>query len=369
MSDEQDEQVEETEQAEKAEPVEQAPVRTPDPESESWEIAKRIAQKTGKVSSLFSSCIRAANKVESVVSDADEKEIRAFAAYTSNFLLKISPSLRSVFYFVAKTHHPEAIRAIQKFNVTEMMGIFSPAELASVLGITFLYRKMRKACNQEEWKLLRKKILAHIDIGTSIGKRMQHIGVGNGILIGGLRFLAITAFANYNFKAYQEYKKKSRRPNCIFDMKIETEVFGCNHLQVASYLATELGYVAPRSTVSLTFGMDAFHVDPKALSPKLQEQVISWRGAMAYIESYHATGEAPDVSKEYLLTLTTDQRAMMEREIELILNQKDGPAEHWLEKGWNDLPPEIAAALSPNGEKVEETAEQQEAPSEEEVTT
>lgn len=336
--------------------------------SESWDTARRIAQKTGKISSLFTSCIRSANKIESVVNAAEEQKIREMVVASSYFLLKISPSLQSVFYFAAKAYHPEELAQIQKLTVKGLLRIFPPAEIGSILGITFLYRKMKKKCNPDEWAILRKKLLAHMDIGALIGAKMRHIGIGNGILIGGLRFLAITSYAICNLKLYQEFKKKSRKPNVVFSIPIEEEVFGCNHLQIASYLASELGYVAPRSMVSMSFGMDAVDVDPDALSsPKLQEQVLSWRGAMAYMESYHSTGMSPEeVPEGYALNLSKAEEADLEADVEKIIKNKETPTDHWIDKAWKDIPEDIAAQLraefagaEPEAAKEEETADEE----------
>lgn len=310
----------------------------------SWERARTIALKAGRTPHLFSSCIRAISKVESIVDvETDLSAVREIAVRSSEYLLGISPTLMGVFYSVAQDLHSQKISQIQSWSKRELLNLFSLPEISAILSITFQYRRMKKRCEEGEWQAIRKKLLSQVELSILIGKKMQHIGVGGAIFIGAIRYLAIAAFAVHDIKIYQEIKRASRSPTTLFNMTAEEKIGGCNHLQIAAQLATELGYAGPRSPIGLCLGLGAIGAASEALSPKLREHVISWRAAMLYTERLQASGKLPDHSEnEYSLTLSAEDLGLIESSAPEIIKS---PKISWFDSTFQDLPAEVADQL------------------------
>lgn len=310
----------------------------------SWVRAREFASAIGHAPSLFSSCIRAINKVESVLDPIDHPSVRDLALSSSEFLIRVSPTLKAVFYNAANSLHPDALKALPRITPKSLLSPLSVREVATIIGLTYLYRRCQKRCEEQEWKILSRKIQAQMEIGAILGEKMSYVGIGNGILLGGIRYISIATFAIKEPKLYQAFKKRNRLEGKIFDIEHENEVFGCNHLQVASYLVQELGFCMPRSAVSMSLGMDAISADPVSLPPKLRTSLLSWQAAMAYIESFHGTGQPPEtIDVEYALKLPQPELETLRQRIWTVV--REGSTFDWMGKGKDDLPPEVAQQL------------------------
>lgn len=310
----------------------------------SWVRAKEYSEAIGKAPSLFSSCIRAINKVESVLDPIDHPSVRELALSSSDFLIRVSPTLKSVFYFAATSLYPEEVRGLTQISPKSILSVFSVREVATIIGLTYLYRRCQKRCDDKEWQIISRKIHTQMEIGGLLGEKMSYVGRGNGILLGGIRYISLTTFAIKEPQLYQNFKKKVRAQSKIFDTESENEIFGCNHLQVASYLVQELGFCMPRSAVSMSLGMDAISADPSTLPPKLRASLLSWHAAMAYIESFHGTGQPPEsIDVEYALNLPAEELEPLKQRIWTVV--REGASYDWLAKGRSDLPPEVADQL------------------------
>lgn len=315
-----------------------------DHSSPSWDLAREFAYSIGHVPPLFSSCIRAINKADSVLDPIDHTSVREMTVSACEFLVKVSPTLKSIFYFAAEALQPERLKEIHPITVKKLLSSLEPREVACVLGATFLYKRVQKKCDPKEWLILQRKIHTQMEIGALVGEKMRHIGRANGMLVGAVRFIAQGAFAIRAPEKFKEFKKASRKSSRIFDFAIEEQFFGCNHLQIASLLVQELGFCMPRSPVSMSLGMDSMSVDADHLPTRLKEHLLSWKAAMAYIESYHSTGNAPESLKvEYALELPSEELEEFRNRIWEII--REGSQFDWIAKTKADLPVEIAQEL------------------------
>jgi hypothetical protein len=268
--------------------------------------------------------------------------------------VKVSPTLKSVFFFAAKALHDEKLRAVKHLTVKKLLSIFEPREVASIIGLTFVYKRIQKQCDPEEWILFQRKIHTQMEIGTILGEKMRHIGKGNGMLLGGIRFLAQATFALGAPEQFQAFKKKVRKSSSVFDLKIEQEFFECNHLQVASLLVQDLGFCMPRSPVSMSLGMDALSVPPAQLPSRLKDHLLSWRAAMEYIEGYHSNGAPPTkMGFDYALRLPEEETEDLREKIWVII--REGSQFDWIAKTKLELPTEVAEALEMVPVRIEST--------------
>jgi hypothetical protein len=315
-----------------------------DETSSCWKLATEFASAVGHAPPLFSSCIRAINKADSILDVVDQESVRQVTVSSSEFLVKVSPTLKSVFYFAAKALHDGELRSIDHLTVKKLLSVFESREVASIIGLTFLYKRIQKKCDPKEWLVFQRKIHTQMEIGTILGEKMRHIGKGNGMLLGGIRLLAQATFALGAPEQFREFKKKVRKSSRIFDLKIEQEFFECNHLQVASLLVQDLGFCMPRSPVSMSLGMDALSVPSDQLPSRLKDHLLSWRAAMEYIEGYHSDGTPPKmIGFDYELKLPDEETEELREKIWMII--REGSQLDWIAKTKLELPTEIAEAL------------------------
>lgn len=321
-----------------------AEVALRDHSSPSWDLAREYAFSIGHVPPLFSSCIRAINKADSLLDPVDQNSVREMTVSACEFLVKVSPTLKSIFYFATEALQPERLKEIHPISVKKLLSSLEPREVACVLGATFLYKRVQKKCDPKEWMILQRKIHTQMEIGALVGEKMRHIGRANGMLVGAVRFIAQGTFAVRSPDKFKEFKKACRKSARIFDLAVEEQFFGCNHLQIASLLVQELGFCMPRSPVSMSLGMDSMNVAADQLPARLKEHLLSWKAAMAYIESYHSTGDAPDqLSIEYALELPAEELEQFRNQIWEIV--REGSQFDWISKTKADLPSEIAQEL------------------------
>lgn len=304
----------------------------------SAEVALQMLDLIPRPSGLFSTCIRTIKQAE--LNSPDASAARAASVQAANFLVSVSPTLRATLYFAAETLHPEGLIAIKEINHKKLLELFSPSEIAALLGVTYLYRQVKNKVDYEEWSRLSPKLLAHMEIGALVGDTVNHIGPGNGILLGAFRFLSLGMFAIKDLKAFKDYRRKLEKKNRLFDLHEEESRFGCTHLQVASALCTVLGYGL---TVSLGFGFDESSEEFQGLSDRQAEEVMCWRVARAMTESYHNTGESGDGGADGELALPPEEQKILNEKIASI--RDSGSSIGWFSASAEQAPPEVQEGL------------------------
>jgi hypothetical protein len=307
---------------------------------DSWEMARKYAKMAQHSANLFSSCIRTIKTAEIHSQSPDSPQLRELAQASASFLVGVSPSIKAILYFAARSLHPENLKNISTLNSKALLNLFSPSEIASILGLTFVSRHVRKHLEANEYGRLEPKLLQHLEISTLVGQTVSHIGKANGMLIGGMRMLAWMTLAIPDLKGFQDMRRALDRKNLLFDLKDELDRWGCTHLQIASALLCELGFgLAPSLGMAMQEESSETQTDPR-----LAEEILCWRIALMLSECFHQTGSAPlETSDDSELYLPPDQVKELESAVSKIID--NGPAVPWLIKRKADLPEEIIAAL------------------------
>lgn len=310
----------------------------PDELDEGWGIARKYADLLGSMPSIFTTAIRALKRLEAL-GNVPKQEADNQIMEACSFLINVSPSLKSVFYHAALDLHPEVLE--KELNVKNLLLAFTPCEIANILAITYLYRRVRKKCDPKEWTILTGKLHAHMEIGGIIGETINHIGTGNGVLIGAMRYISLVMFSFKDLKKYQEYRRRTADGDSLFDLAEETRRWGCNHMQVASILVQNAGLgLVP----SMGLGIESIPPGARALGPDVEEQLLCWHATIVWTEAFHRTGAPPTTqSEEDVMFLPEDEAVEMKRRIWSII--RDGSTFDWIAKSKADLPEDVAEAL------------------------
>jgi hypothetical protein len=307
---------------------------------ERWKNAKKFADGFKQPITMFATAIRAIKSAE-LHQGGDTPTVRKVVVQTTQFVLDVSPSLKALFYFAAEDLHPEHIADYEELDSRTLLKLFKPSEVAAILAISFVYRNVRRMCPESEWKKIAAKLYTYMHVSTLVGETINHVGPGNGMLMGGLRHLSMAMFAARDLKGFQEYARRLKTNASLFDLDFEEERWGCNHLEIAAIISQMLGFGVQASTgLSL-----AYLIEGNNLPEDLEELVFCWRACMDWTTSFIETGEPPENKGE------GDAMYLPENELK---NLKKHVAEAldepfmWLERTKGDLTPEQCTRLGLN---------------------
>lgn len=304
--------------------------------------AKEIVGLVPRPSPIFTSCIRSIRTAEDGVNDTADQTLREFSVHSSAFLIGVSPTLKSVFYYAAQDLYKESIPSLDKLTPKSLLLLFNSNEITAILSLTYYYRQLKKICDQSEFERLSSKMLRHMEIGALIGNTVQHIGRGYGMLLGGLRYAAVGLLMLKDLKLYQEYRRRLTKSDLLFDLEWEKNAWGCSHLEIASVMAQALGF---GRIISMGMAADNAHKTPTEGLPKdYEERLMCWRVATHLTESFHNTGGMSEITDEKSeLFLPQEELEFIKRQVWSIL--RDGTNYSWLTKTLEDLPAEVLTPL------------------------
>jgi hypothetical protein len=290
---------------------------------------------------MFTTAIRTIRQAEAASAEGDSDFLRQQAAQATNFLLQVSPTLKAVFYNAAKLLHPKELQALDKLGPRSMIQLFAPSEVTSILGLTYLYRRLRKRAPSAEWDKVASRLHQQIELGMYVGASINHIGQGYGILLGGIRYLSLLTFAIDNSKSFADHMRKVKARNRLFDLEAEQVRFSCTHLQVGAQLVQGLGF-----GTDIGYGVvgEMLNLSQSKFPERLEELIICWRTALSWTESFHLTGEPPegDGAAE-LAELPEDDTNILRTHASRI--QDEGASDVWISAKAEELAPATREAL------------------------
>lgn len=328
-----------------------------------FERAQSIAKKMDVTPSfsLFYTCIRNIKNAESQGADTSTVAIK-----NGMQIVSISPTLKAAFYAAAQIYHKESLERCTDLNLKNLMKMFSPSEITAIIALIYLTKKIKKKCTtqdeNDEWARTINRMITNMEITALVGDTIEYIGIGNGLLIGGLRNLASFLFCLIDMKAYKQYRRDAANKKKIWDLKEEEKIFGCNHLQIASYLSQTLGFgLGTVQGLVLAFE-DEEKAAEAANSPQLATQILCWRAAIRWSESLHVTGSMPESvsqSESDEMYLPPEQQdKLIEKVTQLRANENP---DLWIFRSFDELPAEVKEKLAHPNDKNSNSKESPEA--------
>ena len=312
--------------------------------AESWRIAEGYVRALGGLSSLFTAAIRAVRNAPMILKTSDDARIHSFSIEALAFPIKVSPTLKAALYFMALEMEEEKLGELHPLSQEKLLSLFSPDQLIAGIGLTYLYRIIKRRCDADEWERLLPKMCVHLNIGYLVGQKIKGVGAGHGMLMAGARYLALALFLYADTKGFKDLRRKCDSRNKLFDVDEEQRKWGCNHMQIASCLVSQLGYgIGPR----MAFGMEADvlgHTKLQAAASDSEVEISSWRTTLACIESLHAKGASPEyVRSKKSRFLTADAGAELEKLAIKVVAAGQGLK--WITKSASEVPEEVRGNL------------------------
>ena len=331
---------------------------------DAWNEARRIGKLVGNVSSLFSTAIRFLKKD----AEAGLKTISPSTRFCLQRLMN-SRSVKAPIYNAALCFRPEGLEGHAYISSDVLMAAFAPEEMATLLGLLYLYRRIQRTADEEEWKGLASQIHVPAELGGQIGRAIPNIGLGWGLLASSIRYLAWGLFLVANQKGYIQYRRHLKIHGVPFDIAQEEKTWGCNHMEVASIL---IGAVSLGTSVSSALLKGC---PPSTIAEKdLDRDALRMRLAGVWLNALKDTGAQPQIThRGEFYPLRPELERLLQRTESI---RKDGCKIPFFAKGKDDISPILTPTLySPEDiieyesrdEAADEIAAEEMAPPEEEA--
>lgn len=302
-------------------------------EDPSWSRARKYVDQLGPIGGLVSNCITGLRRLESSASNNRASDLAALK------ILYRGPSMRALLYFYAAHVHNKKLNALEKLAQNSLINLIAPVELAALVGVTYLYRRLARLCKEEIWEKQSSEIKTQIESAVTIGHALPEISVARSLLFGAIRPIALTILSSPTENEFKLYRRHFLKHNMLWDLREEEKLFGCNHLQIASILVQRLGF-GPSCSLALSSGLDhsfSEHAD-------LDLRAKSWQAAGIWIEAILVQEQAPTQYPEgEPFSLDPDNYKALHERIEAI--QLVAESSIWLTQKASDLPSEIESQI------------------------
>lgn len=319
-----------------------------------WDEAGEYVASLGRPHALFTNAVRylrGLNQHGTTILTESEP-------YQLAVLMK-SPSLRSVLYYAAAALRKNELSKIKQLDGFGLLRIFPPEELAAVLATTYLFRKTKKLCDPRIWETLSQEIQIQMEAGFHIGSAVPAIGTARGLLVGVVRYSALSLFAKQSAREFRAFRRELNEKEKLFDLQGELTRWGCEHLQIGSLLLQSFGM-----GIGCAKGLCSATI-PEANGPEGQE-MLAWYAARVWIQSLIEDEKAPPCfGPDSPFYVDGEKLADLQQRIDSIYEM--GSSFDWIEKTKEDMPkslfdklavPEPAAPSEP--EKPEAAGEGEE---------
>ncbi len=296
--------------------------------AQSWEYTRQYAGVFGQPPAPFVTAVRALLSAHA----KGESQISGSTRHQMARLLR-SPSLFAPFYFAAYAFEPSVISSTSRTPELSVLKVFSPHEVASILAVTYLWRRAQSFCDAEEIKFIEDSLAESINMGLLLGRAIPAIGGGLSLLQAVTPILGVTAFLRHDSKGFQDYRRLLKKQRLSWNCELEIQQWGCTRIQIGSVLVQSLGFGIMRSTAiasALSGLMETGSSEEMEIARDVQM-------AARWCESIRTTGQAPEVAlpAKYYPTHAALQNALST----LATLQRDRSQALWIQKGRADLPP------------------------------
>ncbi len=314
---------------------------------ESWQIARKYASLLGSIPSTFTTTIR-------TLKTDDDKHggvIGRGSIYLAERLLR-GPSMMAPFYHCTLTFHSDKISNSAYLSTKDLIMLYAPADLATVIGLIYLCRRSRKLSPPDEWQHITGPMHELMEVGGFLGYAIPAIGASNGLAVGSMRHLAMTAFLKHDLKGFKEYRRFLKAKNQYFNPEFEMNRWGCTSIQIGSILLQSLGFgisVANSFTAGIT---------PSMLSTdELDDDAYRFSIATLWIDSLLKDGNEPKiVHRGDYYPLQSALHKLMYQTSEV----RDKKSKYmWLEKGKDSISQKTTPQLYQEALKEADIAEEE----------
>ena len=314
--------------------------------AESLEVARAYVGLLGEVPSSFSSTLRA------LIADEEKHggKLSPSGRYLCLRLLKSRGVLATV-YYAALTFRQERLSSLGEVSPDNLTQCFSPIELAGLIGLLYLNRRMRSFSSKEVWDELYPGIRSALELGGHVGIALPRLGFTMGMYVGAFRDMTLCLFQKQDAKAFKEYRRQLRNANLAYDLHTEQSVWGCTRADLGAVLLQMLGFGVP---VANAYAKGMCGSDP--LGHDLAPEEYRYKIGLIWINALLATGAIPDMAHKGEYYPTEAAAALLLQEVGIVRQQ--GTKYGFLDKTKEDVSPSKTPQLFQSGAAVASDEEQ-----------
>ncbi len=301
---------------------------------EDFQTALRLAGQIGPTPSSFSSVIRA-------LLSEHQKNASNYSNATRSSLQRLlkGQSIQAPVYYAAHVFKTADLSASKSLSALSLANLFKADELAAVLSVTYLSRRIRSIADAEEWQYIVKHLELHANLGAFVGLASTTLGFSRGLLVGALPSIALGVFHKSEDKGFKEYRRLLKSKNISYDPSFELKKWYCSSVQIASCLMQSVGF-------GVEIAENFSHVLEEAGHAKESELELKLRAAHYCIQSLATSAKvADDHQKIEALELTSEAISGLEKRAGELRESCTGV--RWIETGKDDVSPEKTPQLFP----------------------
>lgn len=309
--------------------------------AESWSLATSYSKLLGAVPPTFSSSVRT---IRTAVERAANKDSITLDSGQQSAILRLikSPSLSTALYYGATCVRevqgdPNALR-----DPKLLLSILGPDLLSCMLGLLYCYRRSKRVKESDLWEELSIELHARMELGLAIGNAIPKIGPGVGLIVGGIRQIALSLIFirdEKNFKLYRRMLKKEKKN---FILEHEHQTWGCTHLQIATKLLQACGFGLNYAS-ALSFGLSP---ETPAEMINNDESFYRWSITQKWLDALLETGDEPKMTHRGNYYPLKEDLTRMRNIADKV--RDIGPSVRWMDKEAEDVPVSNEAATATN---------------------
>ncbi len=293
---------------------------------ESWDEAIKIANLIGEVPSLFSNALHFLR--------VDARDNNGTLGTHSKQTLKVllnSPSFTAALHKAALTYRPRDTEGKVFKSRIAMAEIFSAGELHSLVSMLYLYRRIRKGCDPELFADHSAALIRDLELGGLIGTAIPGIGLKMALLVTGFPFLGMAMFLGIDKQGYKKQKTRLKINNERYNLELEQERWGCNHLQITALLLQSMSAGA-KIFDAVVLGLSAKTLEDAeaAESPDVYRAKLT----RVWLDNLLETGKSPDMTHKGEYYPLTDDLRVLEASANTV--RENGRISGWLEAKRSD---------------------------------
>ena len=153
-----------------------------------------------------------------------------------------SPTLSACLYYFLKSFYEDRLPADQKLAPLQLARLLEPLSLAAVLGMSYVFKRVRRICPKDQWEFLREAFEKNCALAVEIGKAVPAIGAGRALLGEGALHAALGAFLAVNPGAFRVYRRDLKKRKMLFDAVYERKHWKHSSPELAALIITSLGF-------------------------------------------------------------------------------------------------------------------------------
>ncbi len=313
--------------------------------ADSLQTARAYAGLIGEIPSSFTSTLR------TLILDEEKSggKLSSSGRFLALRLLK-GPSLLASFYFAGLTYRQTKLAELGPVTPQTLIKVFTPYEIAGLIGAIYLYRKIRALVPESSWADISQLVRPTMEMGGHLGTSLPRIGFTIGLYSGGLAPLSLALFQKHDEKTYKEYRRHLRSSKLSEDLQFEMRTWGCTRYNIGSIFIQTLGFGVTTAN-AYSAGMSCAH----PLGEGLSSEAYRFKIASIWLASLLGSGKVPEITHkgEYYPTQTAS--SVLTQEATYI--REKGSKHSFLDRVKDDISPEsnpglfgAATAPAPQGE-------------------